>query len=228
MSPSRRLALVAAALYAVTWVTSVAAVPLYGGSAQNATAALAGRTSVLTAALLEIVLAVAVVGTAIALHPLLREHGPGSALGYAALRTLEASVILVGVVAILPVVARPSTTQAPGLGDGIGQALHLLHDWTFLVGPGLVNPVNAVVLASLLLRRRLVARWIPLLGIAGAVIVAAMNAVVMFGLASPQPLLAVPLFCWEISLAGWLALRGIPAPGPREAADGLLAQGVTS
>lgn len=224
MTAPRRLALGAAALYLVTWVTSVAAVPLYGGSAFDAGASLADRGSVLTAGLLEVVLAFAVVGTALALYPLLRLHGPGAALGYAVLRTLEATVILAGVVAILPAVARPASTAAPGLDPGVVAGLHLVHDWTFLVGPGLVNPVNAVVLAVLLLRRRLVPRFVPALGIVGAVLVAAMNVGVMFGLTSPQPLLAVPLFAWEICLASVLALRGIrpadgelPAPAARPA-----------
>ena len=214
MTAPRRLAPGAAALYLVTWVTSVAAVPLYGGSAFDAGAPLADRGSVLTAGLLEVVLALAVVGTALALYPLLRPHGPGAALGYAVLRALEATVILTGVVAILPAVARPASTAAPGLDPGVVAGLHLVHDWTFLVGPGLVNPVNAVVLAVLLLRRRLVPRFVPALGIVGAVLVAAMNVGVMFGLTSPQPLLAVPLFAWEICLASVLALRGIrPADG---------------
>jgi hypothetical protein len=214
MTAPRRLALGAAALYLVTWVTSVAAVPLYGGSAFDAGAPLAGRGSVLTAGLLEVVLALAVVGTALALYPLLRPHGPGAALGYAVLRTLEATVILAGVVAILPAVARPASTAAPDLDPGVVAGLHLVHDWTFLVGPGLVNPVNAVVLAVLLLRRGLVPRFVPVLGMVGAVLVAAMNVEVMFGLTSPQPLLAVPLFAWEVCLAGVLALRGIrPADG---------------
>ena len=209
MTAPRRLALGAAALYLVTWVTSVAAVPLYGGSAFDAGAPLAGRGSVLAAGLLEVVLALAVVGTGLALYPLLRPHGPGAALGYAVLRSLEATVILAGVVAILPTVARPASTASPGLDPGVVEGLHLVHDWTFLVGPGLVNPVNAVVLAVLLLRRRLVPRFVPVLGIVGAALVAAMNVGVMFGVTSPRPALAVPLFAWEICLASVLALRGI-------------------
>lgn len=212
MTTTRRLALTAAALYLVTWVTSVAALPLYGGSAADPAAPPAGRASVLSASLLEVILAVAVVGTSLALYPLLRSHGRGSALGYVALRVLEASVILVGVVAILPVVARPATTTAPGLEPGVTAGLHLLHDWTFVVGPGLINPVNAAVLATLLLRRRLVPSFVPVLGLVGAALVAAMNVAVTLGVTTPNPLLALPLFAWEISLAATLALRGIHTP----------------
>lgn len=140
MFHDRWLARAAAALYLVTWVTSVLALPLYGGSATDSTAGLASRASVLTASVLEVVLALAVVGTSLLLYPLLRPHGPAAAVGYIALRTLEASVILVGVVAVLPAVARPATTASPGLDPAVGAGLHLLHDWTFIVGPGLDRP----------------------------------------------------------------------------------------
>ncbi|MEI2809657.1 MAG: DUF4386 domain-containing protein [Nocardioides sp.] len=218
MTSARTQARWAAALYLVTWVTSVAAVPLYGGSAFDADAQLADRTSVLTASLLEVVLAAAVVGTSLVLYPLLRPYGRGAALGYVALRTLEATVILTGVVAILPAVARPATTAAPGLDPAVIDALHLLHDWTFLVGPGLINPINATVLAVLLWRRRLVPRFIPALGLVGAVLVGGVNLAVMFGTTGVVPILVVPLFAWEICLATRLALKGIPAPSGYAAA----------
>lgn len=208
----RRLGRAAALCYLTTWITSVAAVPLYGGSTFDSGAAPAGRTSVLLGSLLEVLLAVTVVGTAMALYPLLRRHGVGSAIGYLALRTLEAAVILVGVVAMLPVVARPATTAASDLSPDVVAGLHLLHDWTFLVGPGLINPANATVLAVLLWRARLVPRFIPALGLAGSAIVLGMNLLVMFGRTEVVPALAAPLFAWEISLAATLAFRGLRAP----------------
>ncbi|TQM55202.1 DUF4386 domain-containing protein [Humibacillus xanthopallidus] len=214
MSHPRVQARVAALLFLITWVTSLAAVPLYGGSAFDAAAPLAGRTSVLVGALLEVGLAVAVVGTSVALYPLLRSHGHGSAIGYVALRGLEAGVILLGVVAIIAAVARPATTAGPGVDPAVTAGFHLLHDWTFLVGPGLINPVNAAVLAALLLRRRLVPRFIPILGLGGALLVAFMNVGVLFGLTGTQPLVALPLFAWEISLAVVLVRRGIRPAAP--------------
>lgn len=209
---ARRLGRAAAVCYLTTWITSVAAVPLYGGSTFDPGAAPAGRLSVLAASLLEIILAIAVVGTAMALYPLLRRHGVGSALGYVALRTVEAAVILVGVVTMLPVVARPATPAASALSPDVAAGLHLLHDWTFLVGPGLINPANAVVLAALLWRTRLVPRFVPTLGLIGSAIVATMNLLVMFGRIEVMPALASPLFLWEISLAAILAIRGLRTP----------------
>lgn len=212
MSSTRSVARVAGVMYFVTHVTSVLAVILYGGSAADPDAPLAGRTSVLWGGLLEVVLAAAVVGTAVALYPLVRRHAPGLAVAYVALRTLEASVILTGVVILLPAVAGPSSALAPGLSPDVVAALQLVHDWTFLVGPGLVAPINTVVIAWLLLRHGLVLRAIPILGLVGAPLVAAANLGVMFGLNQPQAWAAIPIFLWEISLALHLLIRGIRSP----------------
>ncbi len=69
MASPRTTARVAGVLYFVTHLTSVGAVALYGGSAFDPEAPLAGRTSVLTDGLLEVILAAAVVGSAAALFP---------------------------------------------------------------------------------------------------------------------------------------------------------------
>lgn len=196
-------------LFFVTHVTSVGAVALYSSGGFDTTKPLRGRTAVLQGGLLEVMLAAAVVGTSVALYPALRRRSHGLASAYVALRTLEASVILAGVVAILPVVARPATTAAAGIDPAVGAGLRLLHDWTFLIGPGLINPINTVVLAWLLLKSRAVPRPIPMLGLVGAVLIGSVNVIVMFGQINPQPVAAVPIFLWEISLAIYLIARGL-------------------
>lgn len=209
----------AGGLYLVTHVTSVAAVLLYGGQSYAADASLADRGPVLLGAVCEIVLAVAVVGTAAALFPLIAPRSGAVAAGYLGLRTLEAGVILAGVVAILPVVARPATTAGPQLGAAQVHTLRLLHDWTFLIGPGLIVPFHTVLLAWLLLRTQLVPRAIAVVGLVGAVVIGVVNLSVLAGLCDVIPLAAIPVFLWEISLAVYLLVRGI-APAHRSPPGG--------
>lgn len=209
MTSPRAIARLAGGLFLLTHVTSVGAVLLYGAGGVDPSEPLAGRSAVLTGALLEAVLAVAVVGTSVALFPLLRTRAPGLAAAYVGLRTLEASVILVGVVAILPVVGEPAVSAPTALDPGVAQGLQLVHAWTFLVGPGLVCPVNTVVLAWLLLRERVVPRAIPTLGLVGGPLVGVMNVAVLFGVTSTVPIAVVPIFAWEVSLAVYLIVRGL-------------------
>ena len=202
-------------LYFVTHVTSVAAAALYGGSGFDPKAPLAGRTPVLIGGLLEIILAVAVVGTAVALFPLIRRHSWATATGYLALRTLEASVILAGVFVLLPAVARPAVSNSPGLAPDVVTGLHLVHDWTFLIGPGLIVPFHTVLLATLLWRSNLTPRFIPALGLIGGPLVGLMNLAVMFGITKVIAVAVIPVFAWEICLATYLIVRGL-RPTPTE------------
>ncbi|WP_062461191.1 DUF4386 domain-containing protein [Demequina soli] len=227
MSTDRRTAALAGALYLVTHVTSVTAVLLYGPMIDD-DAWLAGDgpgTAQLAGALLDVVLALAVVGTALLLHPLLRRPAPGGALAYVALRTLEAGVILIGACAVIALVA----LRAAGDADGpAGLALRGLYSATFLVGPGLVVGVHTVVLAAVLWRLRAVPRWIPALGVVGAVLVTVSNLTVLLGVqgevTTARALAAVPIFAWELGLAVTLLARGLRLPArasgassPREA-----------
>ncbi|MBM6399289.1 DUF4386 domain-containing protein [Phycicoccus sonneratiae] len=211
MSP-RRTERLAGALFLLTHVTSVGAVLLYGPGGVDPTRPLAGRTAVLTGALLEVVLAVAVVGTSVALYPLVRSRAAGLAPAYVATRTLEAAVILTGVVALLPVVAVPGSADPAALDPGTAGALVGLHAWTFLVGPGLVCPVNTVVLAWLLHRDRMVPRVVTLLGLVGGPLIGLANLAVMSGLTGTLAVAAVPIFAWEVSLAVVLLVRGLRVP----------------
>lgn len=53
--------------------------------------------------LIEIITALTGIGTAVAVYPVIKRHGPGRAAGFIASRTLEAATIFVGVLAVLAV-----------------------------------------------------------------------------------------------------------------------------
>jgi hypothetical protein len=171
-------------------------------------------------AFLEIILAMGIIGTAVALFPVVKRWGEGVALGYVGLRTLEASIIAVGVLPLLAVVTlREQLAGAAGTDTAalvaLGQALVAFHNGTFILGPGLVCGVNTVLMASLMFRSRLVPRVIPALGLVGGPLVVAYNAAVLFGLSEHIPawaaILVIPIFTWEVSLACWLIARGFRA-----------------
>ncbi len=89
--------------------------------------------------------------------------------------TLEASIIAMGVLAMLGLIA---ITQDPGSTTA---ALIGLHDWAFLLGPGTIPAVNALLLTPLLLNGRLVPRVIPAIGLVGAALLLGAAAGSLFG-----------------------------------------------
>src|SRR3569833_2959596 len=164
---NRSTAITAGVLYLVSHVTSIAAVVLYGGFLDDPLRS-GGDTRVLVGGLCDVVLAMAVVGTAVALYPVVRRSSEGLAIGYVGLRTLEAAVIVAGVVALLAV----GTLRQSGAATApVAEGLVAVRDWTFLIGPGLVCGTNTVVLAALMYRSRLVPRFIAVLGLVGGPLV---------------------------------------------------------
>lgn len=201
MTPDRRLALWAGLLYLATFVTSIPALALK-------TAYLAGGDQSLASAgaVLELLLAAACIGTALALYPITRRVSEPLALGFVASRTVEATTIVTGTLALLAVV----TLRGAGESDTVAVAVH---DWAFLLGPAVMAGVNGLLLATVLYRARLVPRVIPLIGLIGAPILLASAVAMLFGLwtqTSPiGALSALPIAAWELSLGLWLTFKGL-------------------
>jgi hypothetical protein len=208
MSTLRKQSILVGALFLVTHVTSVGAVALYGPMLtddawlQQPDAG----TRQLVGATLDIVLALAVIGTGLGFLAILRERAPIAGAAYALLRTAEAGVILTGAAAVTALV----WLRADGAPS---DELLELYRATFLIGPGLIVVANTLVLAIALFRLRLVPRWIPVLGMIGAPLVGISNLATMFGaqsqVSATASAAAVPIFAWEISLAVYLLAKGV-------------------
>jgi hypothetical protein len=182
------------------------------------------ETVVLVAALAEVITALAIVGTAVALFPVVRRYNEGAAMGYVGLRVLEAGVIAVGVVSILAIVTlREDAATSPDAAalTTVAGALASVNEWAFIVGPGFLCGANTVVMAYVLLKSRLVPRFIPLLGLVGGPLIFAANTGILFGfqeqLAAWAGLIVLPIWAWEFTLAMTLILKGFRAE-PVEAA----------
>ena len=205
---------VAGVLYLLTFTASIPALWLLGPVLDDpdfvrGTGPVPG---VVAGAVLDLVNAAACVGTAVVLWPWLRRSRPASALGFVASRLMEAAIIAVGVVCLLAVV----TLRQAGTGGeaeiAVAAGLVAVRDWTFLLGPGLMSAVNALLLGSMMYTTRLVPRVIPVLGLVGAPLQLASVAATLWGFADQVSALAavavVPIFLWELSLGLWLTVRG--------------------
>lgn len=219
MTTPRKLALATGAFFLLTHVTSVPAGLLFTSVLEEPTVLL-GRVSLtplLWGAWFEVLCALGIVGTAVALFPVVRHSSEALAMGYVGLRTLEAAVIAGGVVPLLtatslvPSLQGVTSSEPSGLGPLV-TSLVGLHEWTRLVGPGLICGINTLVMAYLLLKSRLVPRFIPILGLLGGPLVFAHSSAQLLGVPdavlSWTTLAVVPIFAWELSLAIWLIARG--------------------
>jgi hypothetical protein len=214
----RKLALTGGLLYLMTFIFSIPAVFLYGPVLSDPAYILsAGADSqVLLGALFDIITALACIGTAVALYPMIKRQSEAASIGFVATRIFEAAVIVIGVVCLMAVVALRQAGAAAGTDASalvaVGQGLVAVRDVTFLVGPGVMPGFNALLLGYVLYRSRLVPRAIPAMGLIGAPVFLASATLSILGLqeqVSVLPLIALPLiFVWELSLGFWLTFKG--------------------
>jgi hypothetical protein len=217
MKPTRGIAVVAGVFFLVTEVAAIGGVLLYRPVLTDSRYILGAGADgrVLAGALCEIVLAIAIIGSAVTLYPVLRRRHEGAALGYVCLRLLEAAVIVVGIVATVSIVM----LRQEGVGDAdadaavpVGRALLAIHDCTFLLGPNFILGANTVVLAALAYASRLVPRTIAVCGLIGGPLICASATAVLFGLyaqvSAVGTIAAVPVFGWEVALAVRLIAKG--------------------
>jgi len=216
MTSLRKTALVAGALYLLTFV-SIPTLFLYAAvKSPNFIVGPGPDTAAIVGGILELIVALAGIGTAVVLYPVVKRQNEGVALGFVGSRTLEAATIFAGVACLLSVV----TLRQTGAGaDALvtGHALVTLYNRTFLIGQGFIPAVNALLLGSLLYQSRLVPRILPLVGFVGAFVLVASDIGTLFGLwgqfSGVAALATLPIALWEFSLGIWLIVKGFqPSP----------------
>jgi len=211
MSPYRKTSLAAGVLYLLTFV-SIPTLALYGSvKGANYILGAGPDTGAMFGSILEIIVALASIGTAVALYPVVKRQNEGVTLGFVGSRVLEAGTIFAGVAFLLTVV---SLRQAGAGADALvtAHALVAMYDRMFLIGQSFMPAVNAVLLGSLLYQSRLVPRVLPLGGFIRAALLVAGDIAVLFGLigqhAPSTALAAIPIALWEFSLGVWLVVKG--------------------
>jgi hypothetical protein len=177
-------------------------------------------TRVAMGALLEILLAISGIATAVVIFPIVKRVNESVALGYIASRTVESILILMGVLSLMSVVALRQDEAGSTSGSFIDVARGLLavHDQTSLLGPQFCAGLgNGILLGSLMWRSRLLPRPMVMFGLVGGPLALLAGTGVL--LRAWDMHAALPVACtapeafWELSLSVWLLARGFrPSP----------------
>jgi hypothetical protein len=209
-------------LYLITFVTSIPALLLYEPVLRHPVAYIAGAghdTQILLGALLELLLIIANIGTAVVIVPIVRRQSEELAIGYVTARLVECTFILVGILTMLGIVTLRN--EVAGASEGtVAYTLAAIKDWTFLLGPGwVVGWGNGLILGYLMYRSGLVPiAWLGL--VAGPLIIVSGTAVMFTGndpsstLRSLQGIATIPEFVWELFLGIYCTICGFRRDAP--------------
>jgi hypothetical protein len=229
MSLDQKRARVFGVLFLVTFVTSIPALALYQPVLDDPAGYITGAghdKQILFAALLELLLIIANLGTAVVIFPIVRRQNEEWALGYVTARVIECTFILVGILSVLGIITLRN--QVAGAAEGtVAYTLAAIKDWTFLLGPGwVVGWGNGLILGYLMYRSELVPRRAAVLGLIAGPLIIVSGTAVMFAANHPsntlrtlQGLATIPEFLWELFLGVYCTVKGFRPSSPILRAD---------
>ncbi len=211
MSSLRKTSLLVGVLYLLTFV-SIPTLAIYGPVKSAGYILGAGPdTSAIIGGILEIIVALAGIGTAVVLYPVLRKQNETTSLGLVAARILESGTIFVGVAFLLSIVSMRQT----GAGTealATSHALVALYDRIFLLGQSFMPAICDLLLGFLLYHSRLVPRGLSLIGIVGGPVLLIGYFAIQFGIIGQHAplagLFAIPVALFEFSLGVYLVVKG--------------------
>ena len=206
-------------LYVITFVTSIPALLLFQPVLDDPVAYITGAgedNRIFIGALLELLLIIANVGTAVVIYPVVRRQSEELALGYVTARLVECMFIAAGVIFVLGVVSLRQ--DSPDAAD-LAVSFAALKDWTFLLGPGfIVGWGNGLILGYLMYRSELVPRRASWLGMIGGPLIVLTGIGTLFELWEPgstvPAITVIPEFLWELFLGIYCTVKGFGPSSP--------------
>jgi hypothetical protein len=218
MNHPQRIARVFGVLYLITFITSIPAFFVFYAPVLGDPRYILGAgadNSVAFGALLEMILIIANIGTAVVLYPILKRQNEILILGYVTARVMESVFIAVGLLSLLTIVTLRQEAAAGADAASLiiaGKSLVALHDWTFLLLGFMVGVGNGLLLGYLMYTSALVPRGMAVLGLIAGPVLIASGVGVLFGVIEAggvvQAIATIPEALWELFLGIWPIVRG--------------------
>jgi len=220
----RRIATFTGWLWIITFVTSIPArfffyAPVLDNEGNYVTGAGSdAKTLIAIGALLELLLIISNVGTAVVPFSIHKRVNEAGAVAYVTARLVECTFIAIGIVCMLAISTlrqdAPSGTDA-----ALGQGIFAVYEWAFRLGPGVIVGVgNGLILGWLMYTSGLVPPRLAMFGLVGGPLIIISGALVILNAipasGAVQALMTIPEFIWELGIGIYLIVKGYRTSSP--------------
>ncbi len=202
-------------------ISSIVGLKLYDPILANSTHMLKAsnfQSQIIFGSINELILAVSAVGTGIMLFPLLKRYSETIGLGYLSFRILEVVFICIGTISILTALS-VSEHYTNGMIKNEDDAKNIMitfksiHKWTFIIGPNFMLSINTFLYSYVLLKTKVIPQSLSKLGLVASVLIMIAAILELFGIIEQIStwgiIFALPIAFYEMTLAGWLIIKGI-------------------
>ena len=160
-------------------------------------------------ALFSSIMAVALVGVAITVYPILKKHNEALALGYVAATIIDGVLFIASILARLTLLTLSKEFVKAGAPhtsyfQTTGALLLAVHNWAYDVLWPITVGLGALMFYYLFYQSKLIPRWLSVWGFIGAI---------LFPAASVSEFFILPLVVNECILAVWLIVKGFNPSG---------------
>jgi hypothetical protein len=219
----RRIATFTGWLWIITFVTSIPArfffyAPVLDHEGNYVTGAGSDAQMLIAiGAVLELLLIISNVGTAVVPYSIHKRVHEAGAIAYVTARLVECTFIAIGIVCMLAISSLRQDAP-PGTNAAVGQSIFAVYEWTFRIGPGVFAGIgNGLILGWLMYRSGLVPPRFALFGLVGGPLVSIVGALVILGVLpadGPHQVLVAPEFIWELGIGIYLIVKGYRTSSP--------------
>ncbi|WP_219836908.1 DUF4386 domain-containing protein [Paenibacillus sp. R14(2021)] len=169
------------------------------------------RTNVMAGLFLELINALAVVGIAMLLYPILKKYNDAFALGYFGSRIIESALLILSLIGPLVLIGLSKSYIGAGASSGtyfqtIGNLVVEAHFKCFEMAM-IVLSLGSLLFCYILYRSRLVPRFLSVIGFIGYAALLASSCLTIIG-QDIGPVLYIPGAIFEIVLPIWLMVKG--------------------
>jgi hypothetical protein len=220
-SRNRKATSVAGWLYIIGTVAGILSVAHAVDAPDYLVNASANANRVMIAAFFHLLMAPVYVGIAVSLYPVLRQHNPYLAFGFAGFRIIAGVFIIIGVVLLLLIMTLSQEfvkagAPSPSYFQTLGELLQAGRDLVNHVATILSVSIGGLMYYSMLYRTQLVPRWLSGWGLIATALTISATLLVMFRLigiiTTTYIVLNSPMALQELVLALWLIVKGFNSP----------------
>lgn len=213
MDANRRSAVIVGVLFLIAtaaYISGNAMIESMMSAPDNLKDVYSMKDQVILGVLLELINSVAVVGIAIVLFPILKQHNEKIALGYVAFRVIEAVLLIVGTIGPLLLVrlsqeyiqaGAPAHSYFHTIGALAAEGSFLAFQLAMIV-----LGLYSLLFCTLLYRSKLIPRFLSVLGLIGYASLSASAIVELMG--HSGMVLYTPGALFEIMMPLWLIVKG--------------------
>ena len=220
----RRIATFTGWLWITTFVTSILARFFFYASVRDhqgnyvTGAGNDAHTLIAIGALLELLLIISNVGTAVVPYSIHKRVHEAGAVAYVTARLVECTFIAIGIVCMLAISTLRQDALS-GTNAALGQGIFAVYEWTFRIGPGVIVGVgNGLILGWLMYTSGLVPPRLALFGLVGGPLIIISGALVILDVIAAggavQSVMTIPEFIWELGIGIYLIVKGYRTSSP--------------